>query len=865
MAELAAEEALEEECEEEEDEEYFEELLGNEDSTIVGRIDLAFPETIDEFADSELCYPPSYYTLSPKERLLLLYAENFRHQFIINNPNRRPLVLALPNECKVQKFVSTTIRPTAFLHVPLIRNAEECAKFVADFIIYEPLEDMMSFPTRLISPASLLRRRQGNSFEMATLLCSMLLGAGFQAFVVSGVARAETVECDLREKPYPYQMPPPKVEEEQKAKPTTGSKYKLRPLPDLRSHLEENMAELLMQKEAEEQKIKDEALQRTLEELELQPVDKYHFRRSHAWVVVLDNAPWVTVKAVHKTDASPKMLAARFFEPSTGFICETHCKQYILIDSVWNQYNYYVNKQEYQRLSEIRWDLRDTTDWEHILPGEPPEMRTYVVHSDENLADLVHPIQDEHHLDTIRSWVMKLHIGAKEFEERFPKLEKTVYYQKAKHERYSPYSQRTGKVMQLTLYSDDEYNQPTEHWEFFENRTDKLISIKYNYETSQTEENFAIGRNDSLKAMYYSDKHRGKELYFYSAPRLDSLYYLRIETDSVTLQYKERSDFCYYQLFELKANSNFLKKIVEKFHRNHNLPADKDIAVRSFLLLSHKITLKFHYARGALTASTCEFTKPPKPDYGQEIVFDLSLVKLYKANAADPDPTQLEVYRLMLAQLNYEEKIIKQFEKIVEENNQILDQRRFEHENPVLTFCIFDGLRNAAARNSRLEKKEKEDAYKRDVQTKPADFLAPYLVIYKNRALTYDESWAAYKACLSDLKSRFVFLLNDLQRQYEDLITESKSLKRFLNKFENQFNNFDYEQLVQEAKQINLNKRMVQQRLTITHEEAQKKYETVKQSLINDPRLNLIKEQEKPSEKRTSRKLRRAIKKVTTD
>lgn len=90
-------------------------------------------------------------------------------------------------------------------------------------------------------------------------------------------------------------------------------------------------------------------------------------------------------------------------------------------------------------------------------------------------------------------------------------------------------------------------------------------------------------------------------------------------------------------------------------------------------------------------------------------------------------------------------------------------------------------------------------------------------------------------------------------------------MKRFLNKFENQFNNFDYEQLVQEAKQINLNKRMVQQRLTITHEEAQKKYETVKQSLINDPRLNLIKEQEKSSEKRTSRKLRRAIKKVTTD
>lgn len=40
---------------------------------------------------------------------------------------------------------------------------------------------------------------------------------------------------------------------------------------------------------------------------------------------------------------------------------------------------------------------------------------------------------------------------------------------------------------------------------------------------------------------------------------------------------------------------------------------------------------------------------------------------------------------------------------------------------------------------------------------------------YKNRDLTYEESWAAYNACLNDLKSRFVVLLNDLQRQYEDV------------------------------------------------------------------------------------------------
>ncbi|XP_046804386.1 coiled-coil domain-containing protein lobo-like [Lucilia cuprina] len=50
----------------------------------------------------------------------------------------------------MNKFVCATIRPTSFLHKPLIRNAEECASIVADFIIYEPLDDMMSFVLKLL-------------------------------------------------------------------------------------------------------------------------------------------------------------------------------------------------------------------------------------------------------------------------------------------------------------------------------------------------------------------------------------------------------------------------------------------------------------------------------------------------------------------------------------------------------------------------------------------------------------------------------------------------------------------------------------------------------------------------------------------
>lgn len=99
------EEEMSEECEEEEEEELV--VLSFEDATKVGLIDLSFPENREEFETSEQCYPPSYYTLSIKERLTLMYVENFRHQFVIKNRYRRPLVLALPNECNVQ--VSKTV------------------------------------------------------------------------------------------------------------------------------------------------------------------------------------------------------------------------------------------------------------------------------------------------------------------------------------------------------------------------------------------------------------------------------------------------------------------------------------------------------------------------------------------------------------------------------------------------------------------------------------------------------------------------------------------------------------------------------------------------------------------------------------
>ena len=116
-----------------------------------------------------------------------------------------------------------------------------------------------------MSPSSLLRKRRGNSFEMATLLCSMLIGAGLPAVVVSGVARTNIVENNQRNVPYPYEIIDLNVEKSYKQEDKAEQTYKLRPMPDLDSHLDENMAKILAQKESEEQRIRDEIARKELE------------------------------------------------------------------------------------------------------------------------------------------------------------------------------------------------------------------------------------------------------------------------------------------------------------------------------------------------------------------------------------------------------------------------------------------------------------------------------------------------------------------------------------------------------------------------------------------------------------------------
>jgi hypothetical protein len=107
------------------------------------------------------------------------------------------------NECGVAKFVCTTLRPSLPACTELY-SLESCARFVSEFLTYEPLANALHPPTHLPSPTSVLAWQSADAFDASGVLASLLLGAGFNAYVVMGYApQAVTlnnqsgVECPL--------------------------------------------------------------------------------------------------------------------------------------------------------------------------------------------------------------------------------------------------------------------------------------------------------------------------------------------------------------------------------------------------------------------------------------------------------------------------------------------------------------------------------------------------------------------------------------------------------------------------------------------------------------------------------------------
>lgn len=77
------------------------------------------------------------------------------------------------------------------------------------------------------------------------------------------------------------------------------------------------------------------------QEAEKVEFDPFNGIRLHAWVAIIENAPWCYKPKIKKENSSNENTVF-FIEPSTGFRFEVDNTNYHGIESVWNQHNYYV-------------------------------------------------------------------------------------------------------------------------------------------------------------------------------------------------------------------------------------------------------------------------------------------------------------------------------------------------------------------------------------------------------------------------------------------------------------------------------------------------------------------------------------------
>ena len=127
------------------------------------------------------------------------------------------------NECGVYKFICTTLRATKMAYIPLYDYVQASQK-ISEYIQYEELEYPDRYPAIIPAPANVLRWQRGDCFDMSIVLCSILLGTGYDAYVVVGKAPREVTTKNESQMVNPYyakgmkQQPKKEKGEEEKAK-----------------------------------------------------------------------------------------------------------------------------------------------------------------------------------------------------------------------------------------------------------------------------------------------------------------------------------------------------------------------------------------------------------------------------------------------------------------------------------------------------------------------------------------------------------------------------------------------------------------------------------------------------------------------
>ena len=532
-------------------------------------------------------------TSREKQELCFEYVRRFLRIFSDKYPNRRPPYLLATNEFSELKLVCSTVRPTQ-LPFGELYSLHACASFLANFLVYEPLPSPSTCPSLLCSPAMTLATHRGDAFDSAALLCSLLLGNGYDAYVVIGTAPKRIAHCDQTNIECPV-LPSPasdaisisgnalanmsaesnnssvsEKENEELPPLVPSSPPAPQPAASLRSQsTEEGVGE----KEGSAYQLIDNSVKGSaFLEMEKERQRVLNLDRFVLWKEKEEDcnasssgsssppsAPhvhaWVLVKA-GKRD----VLEHVFLEPTTGRATSTSSSPYLSIESVFNHVNAWIpHTSVYEaRLSDINFDFVNPSLWYTLfLPSKPIRMNGEEVDDEEEEESNDPASEQQLSFDCPASWVPAFDLPRVAYLLRYPPSgQRSTFYKRAKLDRFAKYTHSQGLVMRLTKYLDADRVICKEIHEWFEGRKDKLYRrVRTMLGAYRFEEYFHPGSNGEVKRWVEIPGKR-IEVDFYVDGRLDRLKRREEEfTVSVNEIFEGRVDLLQSQRTEVTTES----------------------------------------------------------------------------------------------------------------------------------------------------------------------------------------------------------------------------------------------------------------------------------------------------------------------
>uniref|UniRef100_A0A4W4GEH3 Dynein regulatory complex subunit 7 n=1 Tax=Electrophorus electricus TaxID=8005 RepID=A0A4W4GEH3_ELEEL len=756
-------------------------------------------------------WPSSYRENSSQENLLLAMAENVRCQYAHLYPDRRPLFLCPENECGVKKFVSTTLRPT-LLPIPELYHWQGCASFVSDFLSLELLDPPIDLPKQLRSPTWVLKTQRGSCFDFSTLLCSLLLGAGYDAYCVSGYAVKEMCLLNQSHQECPLLRPSISV----------GGQ------PGILTYITHSQRR-----------------ERSGGESESPPPDPLYGLRIHCWVLVLPG--------------NREVPDSFFIEPLTGQSYPTTSNQFLGIECIWNQQNYWVNMQDCRfGCAEMTYDLGDPVKWEYLLCSSMcqslllvPDTKRQHETEDEDEEE----VQEQKVFHMPPSWVMKIHISREDMENRCPGGRKLIRYRKATVEMFAPYLLKNGLVRKLTTYDDLDCTQANTVTEWYRHRHDQLQQREPNKASSVTLEQFNPGRSYALKSHRYVTllSETERQMDFYSHARPDSLA-RRVETPcEMTETFDSRPDFLYYRhvVFSKRVGTNSpggtpeqrpVQKVVERFHRDRSKPAAQDVAERVFLLSEDRIQVTYHREEDRIIPAWQDFVKPHNVGTSQiPHAFTPQMVSTFQVDPSEKPCKNLLLYETLMALMKEEENVLIRIRESENEVRAILAAREQEESTIELQISIYDTARNEKAGHHReeLERTAEEERLRRE-EEKELDVLAPFLARHGDpESLTREQALQIRADCLSHLKQRLISRANRIQSCFEKETQELQQKQLWYQKNEPTMTKDDEDSYLSYCSDALFRIEVLKLRLSRHKDGAAQRYLALDERLKQDPRLAL--------------------------